>query len=292
LGGELMVKSYLELNESERIIAREFIRKSFGFEKISEEELDKEIMDKSNNLGEGALFLLKNNEVTGFINIILEVVKKNGIVYINNVRFSKVKDVNILLNKSMEFLDKSYKPKEIYLGIRDEKSIKFVQEAGYKIEYSSFKMELEDKSLKIDILEKEVLSKEKLEEYVDLYNESFSDMPHGSYITLEESEKFYREMNYKNQAYIIKDGEIPIGFLEIDIKEDVRGFFDIGLKREFRGRGYGKRILEIAIQTLAEKGVKNISLVVIGRNKIAFEMYKKRGFKIYEKFSDWTILRN
>lgn len=287
-----MVKSYLRLNEDERNIAREFTRQAFGLEKISEEELDKEIINKSNNFGEGVFFLFEDSKVIGFINIILELANINKTVYINKVRFSKVEAVNILINEAIRFLDKNYKVNEIYLGIRNEKALEFVREADYGVEYGSYKMELLDIEPKARVLEKEIISEEKIEEYFDLYNESFSDMPHATYRSLEELKEFYYKMDEKNQGYIIKDGKVPIGFLEIEIKEDGRGFFDIGLKKKFRGKGYGKRILETAIQTLIEKGVNKVSLIVIGRNIIAFEMYKKRGFKIYEKMSDWVILRS
>ena len=60
--------------------------------------------------------------------------------------------------------------------------------------------------------------------------------------------------------------------------------FDIGLKKKFRER-LRQRTLETAIQTLIEKGVKRVSLIVIERNNIALEMYKKRGFKIYKKMA-------
>lgn len=50
-------------------------------------------------------------------------------------------------------------------------------------------------------------------------------------------------------------------------------------------------MLETAIETLNEKNVKEVCLIVIGNNKIALNMYEKRGFEIYEKISDWYKIK-
>ena len=38
---------------------------------------------------------------------------------------------------------------------------------------------------------------------------------------------------------------------------------------------------------MKQKKVGELCLTVIEKNSIAYEMYKKRGFKIYNKLSDW-----
>ena len=63
-----------------------------------------------------------------------------------------------------------------------------------------------------------------------------------------------------------------------------------GTLKEYRGKGYGKKLLETAIQYLNEKQVEEICLTVIEQNDIAYKMYKKRGFKVYHKLSDWIEL--
>ena len=65
--------------------------------------------------------------------------------------------------------------------------------------------------------------------------------------------------------------------MEISI-ENNKGKFDIGLMKNYRGKGYGNRILETAIQFLVNKKVSEIALVVIEENKLAHKIYKKRGF--------------
>lgn len=49
--------------------------------------------------------------------------------------------------------------------------------------------------------------------------------------------------------------------------------------KEYRGRGYGNRLLESAIQFLVDKKVDEISLIVIEESRVAHEMYKKEDSK-------------
>ena len=70
-----------------------------------------------------------------------------------------------------------------------------------------------------------------------------------------------------------------------------QGTFDIGLSSKFRGKGYGKRLLETAIDFLESKDIENVYLIVIETNKIAYKMYKKRGFKEDKVLSYWISLK-
>ena len=111
-------------------------------------------------------------------------------------------------------------------------------------------------------------------------------MPHGTYIEIEDAKGYLDNKNDNEEYFIVTDKGESIGFLNIII-EGNKGFFDIGLAKEYRGKGYGKRLLETAIQYLNEKKVEELCLTVIEKNSIAYEMYKKRGFKVYKKISDW-----
>ena len=101
------------------------------------------------------------------------------------------------------------------------------------------------------------------------------DMPHGTYIEIEEAKGYLENKNDNEDHFIIIDKGESIGFLNTSI-EGNKGFFDIGLIKEYRGKGYGKKLLETAIQYLNEKQVEEICLTVIEKNNIAYEMYKKR----------------
>lgn len=182
-----------------------------------------------------------------------------------------------------------YNAKKVLLGIRSDNLLKLAQDIGLKRSYSSFNMVLSNREKVNDVLDKIRLSKENIEEYVDVYNKSFMDMPHGTYIEIEEAKSYLKNKNDNEDYFIVLDKGESIGFLNTIIK-DKKAFFDIGLIKEYRGKGYGKKILETAIQFLNEKQVEEICLTVIEKNSIAYEMYKKRGFKVYNKLSDWIEL--
>ncbi|MDD6796347.1 MAG: GNAT family N-acetyltransferase [Clostridiaceae bacterium] len=64
----------------------------------------------------------------------------------------------------------------------------------------------------------------------------------------------------------------------------------MGLHEKYRGQGLGKKLLETSIEMLKRKCIKKISLIVIGKNKVAYNMYQKRGFKVYRKISDCVVI--
>lgn len=281
-----MIKSFLELNSEEKIKVLDFISKSSGVYK-SLEEFEDEVNNKICNYGEGIIFYFKNNEVKGKLSVILELVKKLKIVYINKIicPYEDKIALESLINEANVIAEK-YEAEEVLLGIRDEKLLALAEKIGLKKSYSSFNMILKNKNNIYNTLQKVNLSYDNIEQYVDIYNRSFMDMPHGTFIELGDAKEYLDKKNQNEDHFIITNNNEKIGFLNTIIKDD-KAFFDIGLTKEFRGKGYGKQILETAIEFLKEKNVENICLTVIEKNNIAFKMYKKRGFEIYEKLSDW-----
>ena len=284
-----MIKNFLELNNDEKILALEFIKENENTD-LSLSQIEKELTDKICNYSEGILFYFDENEVVGKVAVILEVVDKLETIYINKVvcpNYNK-KILRELINNSLVFANK-YNAKKVLLGIRSDNLLKLAQDIGLKRSYSSFNMVLSNREKVNDVLDKIRLSKENIEEYVDVYNKYFMDMPHGTYIEIEEAKSYLKNKNDNEDYFIVLDKGESIGFLNTIIK-DKKAFFDIGLIKEYRGKGYGKKILETAIQFLNEKQVEEICLTVIEKNSIAYEMYKKRGFKVYNKLSDWIEL--
>lgn len=284
-----MIKNFLELNNDEKILALEFIKKNENTD-LSLFELEKELKGKICNYGEGVLFYFDENKIVGKVSVILEIVDKLRIIYINKVTCPKdnKKVLKELINNSL-VLSEKYNAKKVLLGIRNNDLLKLAQDIGLKRSYSSFNMILSNREKSNDVLDKIRLSKENIEEYVDVYNKSFMDMPHGTYIEIGEAEGYLENKNYNEDYFIVLSEGERIGFLNTTIK-DKKAFFDIGLKKEYRGKGYGKKLLETAIQFLNEKQVEEICLTVIEKNSIAYEMYKKRGFNVYNKLSDWIEL--
>lgn len=281
-----MIKSFLELNSDERILALEFIKNNENND-LSLDDIEKELKGKICNYGEGVLFYFLEEKMLGKVSVILEVVDKLKTIYINKVICPKdnKKVLKELINDSLVLANK-YRANKVLLGIRNKDLLNLAESIGLKRSYSSFNMILTNREKENDVLDKINLSKENIDEYVDIYNKSFMDMPHGSYIEIKDAKGYLDNKNDNEEYFIVTDKGESIGFFNIII-EGNKGFFDIGLVKEYRGKGYGKRLLETAIQYLNEKKVEELCLTVIEKNSIAYEMYKKRGFRVYNKISDW-----
>jgi ribosomal protein S18 acetylase RimI-like enzyme len=68
------------------------------------------------------------------------------------------------------------------------------------------------------------------------------------------------------------------------------GLFDIVVKEEFRGKGYGKEIVETILASAEETGVKKAYLAVVNNNVIAKNLYGKLGFREIYKY--WYMKKN
>ena len=62
------------------------------------------------------------------------------------------------------------------------------------------------------------------------------------------------------------------------------GLFDIIVKEEFRGKGYGKKIVGAILAKAKETGIKKAYLAVVNNNEIAKKISKKFGFKEMYKY--------
>ena len=58
------------------------------------------------------------------------------------------------------------------------------------------------------------------------------------------------------------------------------------VKKNYRGEGYGKAILQYVLSISKKKGYSEIVLGVDCDNTVAFNLYKKLGFSIYESAED------
>jgi ribosomal protein S18 acetylase RimI-like enzyme len=70
-----------------------------------------------------------------------------------------------------------------------------------------------------------------------------------------------------------------VGFVHIGTRENGWRIIGIGIKETNRGREYGKRILDFAIETIRQMGGHSVTLLVDGKNSAAIRMYIKAGFK-------------
>lgn len=101
-------------------------------------------------------------------------------------------------------------------------------------------------------------------------------------------DRFYSELQNKNRITFVytKDeeyiAEVSIVFNKNDEDYTIPGkriyISRIIVKKDFRGKGYGKKLMNYAIEYAKSKGYKEISLGVNLDNYIAFKLYVDLGF--------------
>ncbi|MCR8745576.1 GNAT family N-acetyltransferase [Romboutsia lituseburensis] len=290
-----MIKSYSNLNEQE-------IKKVYEFMKLETNLINS--IDQMNGMfneniydyGKGVLFYFIETEVVASLFIVLEVAKKLKTAYIHKVSINKeIRNIETILEQLIKYASsvaKNYEAEDIRIGISDGETIKMAERLNLKMEYRSLEMKLNEVDKIHEILDIKSLDKDNKNRYIEIYNKSFSDMPHGTIANIEVINNFLsgcKEGNKLEYKFIVCDDDLEIGFMEATI-ENERGIFDIGLCKEYRKKGYGKRLLETAIQFLVDNKAQEISLIVIEQNQVAYKMYQKRGFEISHVMGHWGKL--
>ncbi|MGL5347669.1 MAG: GNAT family N-acetyltransferase [Peptostreptococcaceae bacterium] len=289
------IKTYIELNREEKLKAYEYIKSEENFND-SFEQIEQMYNTKIHDYGKGVLFYFRENKIVASLCIVLEVAKVLNTAYIHKVSLKKETSnshiiLQDLINRAID-ISKEYGAKDIRIGISDDFIIKQAQKIDITPQYKSIEMSLEEKNKIYKTLDIKELNEENKYKYVEIYTDSFSDMPHGTITDIHRVNELLenkRESNKQEYYYIVCDKEKEIGFMEVVI-ENNKGVFDIGLCKSYRRKGYGKRILETAIQFLLDKNINEIGLIVIEENKIAYNMYQKRGFKFKNTLGYWSKL--
>lgn len=71
----------------------------------------------------------------------------------------------------------------------------------------------------------------------------------------------------------------PLGTLRLDYHDGEAGIYGFVVHTEYRGRGYGRMMLEYIIRQLHDEGIKAITLEVEVENKNAIGLYSSCGFE-------------
>lgn len=104
----------------------------------------------------------------------------------------------------------------------------------------------------------------------------------GSYprhLDKERIARFEKEIKEgKSKAFCCFENDKIVGVIKIDIDTDCGVIDYLVVKNEYQAQGYGKALMDIALETFKKYEVKNIELhVVYGNDAVNF--YEKFGFK-------------
>ncbi len=124
--------------------------------------------------------------------------------------------------------------------------------------------------------------------FIETYQNKNEDANFQKYISEEFSdEKIQGEFNHSHSCFfLVKYEEKNIGYLKLneldaqseDMGNDAFELERIYLKKEFLGKGIGRKMIEKAEEVARTKNKKMLWLGVWVKNKAAIEFYKKIGF--------------
>ena len=284
-----MIKNYLELNKFEVEKLIHFINRN-KTNKLSYEGMDKQFKSDEFDFGRGVILKINEEDIIGTASIVLKECNKKGIAYLTKLDINEIiEDKRAVICEIIEEsrnIAKKYGSRELFLGTMDDTIIKILNTLNIEKKYSAIRMTLDDRRVKYSPLNLVKLSEHNKKEYLMIYNDAFKEVPNGATLTESEIDEYIKKADENNCYYIATINNDMVGFLQFNIEEGV-GEFDLGLIKVARGKGYGKLLLETAISFLNSKKVTEISLIIITKNILAYDMYKKRGFKESKLVSEW-----
>ncbi|MHA1984789.1 MAG: GNAT family N-acetyltransferase [Candidatus Hodarchaeales archaeon] len=88
--------------------------------------------------------------------------------------------------------------------------------------------------------------------------------------------------------FTINNSEVLIGYLYLTLLEDYAHLNRIGIHHNCRGKGFGKLLMEYAINYFLKYNPKEIGIYVETNNNVAINLYQKCGFVI--QFESWHYI--
>lgn len=184
-----------------------------------------------------------------------------------------------------------YKPKEILL-VCDESSrsgMNYIEKVNAKYKHSEYFMKLssgfetnfESYSENLIVKRAELID---LEDYIEaskqVYDSSISNL----------RERFTELFKQEDRKfYLLYANNIAVGIGSIILENEKYMLYGFGIASDKRGRGYSKYFLNKIIEITKLDAGNEIYLEVDSTNKIAYNLYRKNGFKEIKKISYFTL---
>lgn len=90
------------------------------------------------------------------------------------------------------------------------------------------------------------------------------------------------DLTEKSSVYVIKNDKLILGYGIIDISVDNSkyNYFNLYIKKEYRGNGYGNTLLSYLLEELKKIGVKSMYCYVNSKDLVIKRMLSKKFLKI------------
>lgn len=285
-----MIKNYLELDQTELTAFLDFINRNEA-QKTTLEQFCKNYVNEEFDFGKSIFIMLYGGTIIAKSLLLYSAFNKTAYILRTDV-IENHSDPKMTIDALVTFgitAAEAQGALNIYIGVREERIKTIFDELNYNRSYQSLVMTLSDRSLKLKPLQLIKLEQNNKLDYVNIHNEAFAEVPNGGLISVKEVDEYLQGTFPGRYCFLVQAEKQNIGMLEIEM-EDSEDTLAIGLKRDWQSKGYGKRLIETAIDLLNQKEAPEICLILISKNKRAYEMYLKRGFVIKKVLTDWYVL--
>jgi len=87
---------------------------------------------------------------------------------------------------------------------------------------------------------------------------------------------------HNHHLYNIYEADQLIGFIWLKVEKEKKSAFlyEIFIFEEFRGKGFGTKVMKIVEEWLEQEGIQYLKLHVFGNNEGARKLYQELGFEI------------
>lgn len=156
----------------------------------------------------------------------------------------------------------------------------FVSSTGAKFKYSTYKMDFSKKFFLEEIDDNDGF------EFKTALHEDMNDIVKigmQGFGTTEDEELEYYKFNMETpnrNLYIAKLDDIVVGIITIVVHEKGAHLCDLAVHKNYRRKGFGRRILLKTINKLLSQGIDQIQLSVEVKNRNALSLYEYCGFRI------------
>jgi len=96
-------------------------------------------------------------------------------------------------------------------------------------------------------------------------------------------EALREQLNEGYEYYLIEETRKPIGYFAFQFRESQQLFLSkYYIEKSHRGKGYGRRAMDLLIETARRLGARKIALTVNKGNRLALSVYERLGFRNVE----------
>jgi ribosomal protein S18 acetylase RimI-like enzyme len=220
-----------------------------------------------------------NNKLVGFLTTFIPTSNEAELLSVVHPEYRQKGCFNMLLEAAKEtLLCAGVKNILFVIETKSKTGLKALKKfKGCKIDHSEYRMSYEksDNIPKYNDLSFSKVNYENKKIFSDITLEAFNDLDEdendGFIDTVIECED--------REGYIAYNNDIPVGVFDYNYEEGDAFLYGVAIQSDYRGKGFGKQLIGFAL----EEGLKKRNKIVLdvdSNNPIAFNLYKKCGFKI------------